>query len=382
MNEKKPSPESIIIQQTSSSLSIKKVVVAFSAVVGGLAIIIIFSLIKPERHATTTNNMYEVGTDGSEFRLSTPAEKSSTLDTELSLENPNTIGVPLTSMQPVQPVTEKKPVASPPPPEVQSTPEIITTVVEPSENILSPLQQSSAVSSQVGQTITNLQQKSDIGSTDAAQLFLDRRNSPSDFILPSIPEPILSDTVVSAGTKIPITMTSGINSSTPGEITAIITQDVYATYAPNALIIPRGSWLLGTYQTSVAYGTERALIAWSRLIRPDGISVDLRGMQAVDLSGYAGVPAKVDNHWDKILGSLLVATVVNIGSAEARQYLNGPTLPESVAQAFGATVDTTQRVANRFIDRALNIPPHLIIEPGTPAYLFVRQDIYLSPYEG
>jgi type IV secretion system protein VirB10 len=38
-------------------------------------------------------------------------------------------------------------------------------------------------------------------------------------------------------------------------------------------VIPQGSRLIGRYDSVVAFGQQRALVIWQRVIRPDGSSI-------------------------------------------------------------------------------------------------------------
>ena len=75
---------------------------------------------------------------------------------------------------------------------------------------------------------------------------------------------------VKAGTIIPTSLITGMNSDLPGQIVGQVRENVYDTVSGNYLLIPQGSRLLATYDSSVTFGQERVLVCWNRLIRPDG----------------------------------------------------------------------------------------------------------------
>src|SRR4029079_1209365 len=89
---------------------------------------------------------------------------------------------------------------------------------------------------------------------------------------------------------------TGINSDLPGTILGQVRENVYDTVSGNYLLIPQGSKVLASYDSMAAYGQERVLVCWQRLIRPDGTSLSLDCQPGVDLSGYAGFFDHVDNH--------------------------------------------------------------------------------------
>ena len=106
---------------------------------------------------------------------------------------------------------------------------------------------------------------------------------------------------VKAGTIIPTSLITGMNSDLPGQVIGQVRENVYDTVSGNYLLIPQGSRLLATYDSAVTFGQERVLVCWNRLIRPDGSSIPLECMPGVDLSGQAGFADQVDNHWWRII---------------------------------------------------------------------------------
>ena len=88
---------------------------------------------------------------------------------------------------------------------------------------------------------------------------------------------------------IPSLLITGINSDLPGQITGQVRTNVYDTATGRYLLIPQGAKIIGVYDSQIAYGQERILIAWKRILFPNGKSIDLEGMPGVDLSGYAGL---------------------------------------------------------------------------------------------
>jgi type IV secretory pathway VirB10-like protein len=104
-----------------------------------------------------------------------------------------------------------------------------------------------------------------------------------------------------AGTVIPTVLITGINSDLPGQIVGQVRENVYDTVSGNYLLVPQGSRVIAAYDSMVAWGQERVLVCWNRIIRPDGSSIVLDCMPGVDLGGYAGFADEVDNHWWRII---------------------------------------------------------------------------------
>lgn len=174
---------------------------------------------------------------------------------------------------------------------------------------------------------------------------------------------------VKAGTIIPGILITGLNSDLPGQITAQVRSNVYDTISGKYLLIPQGAKLTGLYDSQVAYGQERVLVVWRRIIFPNGKSIDLQGMPGVDLSGYAGFKDQVNNHYGKIFGSVLLMSVLSAGAqlSQPQQTQNPfqpPTVNQTLAQSLGTNLANTGMMIT---SKNINIQPTLEIRPG---YLF------------
>jgi type IV secretory pathway VirB10-like protein len=111
----------------------------------------------------------------------------------------------------------------------------------------------------------------------------------------------LSEYHLSAGTVIVGVLLTGINSDLPGQILGQVSQNVYDSATGKHLLIPQGEKVVGEYDSRVVYRQERVLIVWTRIIFPDASSISLEAMPGVDMSGYAGLCDKVNNHYLKLL---------------------------------------------------------------------------------
>ena len=91
---------------------------------------------------------------------------------------------------------------------------------------------------------------------------------------------------------------------------AQVSQNVYDTATGKYLLIPQGTRLIGAYSSDVAFGQERVLMAWQRLIFPDGKALDIRAMPGADSAGYAGFSDKVNSHWFRTISSAVLMSGV------------------------------------------------------------------------
>ena len=183
----------------------------------------------------------------------------------------------------------------------------------------------------------------------------------------------VSPYVVQAGTVIPAALITGIKSDLPGTITAQVTEQVYDTPTGKQLLIPQGARLIGDYDADVAFGQNRVLLAWNRLILPDGRSVVLERQPAADTQGFAGLQDGTDYHWGGVLKAALVSTLLGAG-AELGSGDNG-----NLARAFRrGTQDSINRAGEQIVSRELNVRPTLTIRPGFPVRVLVTRDLILG----
>ena len=182
--------------------------------------------------------------------------------------------------------------------------------------------------------------------------------------------------VVQAGTVIPAALISGIRSDLPGQITAQVTEAVYDSPTGKFLLIPQGARLIGQYDSSVAFGQNRVLLVWTRLIMPDGMSIVLERQPGADASGYAGLEDRVDYHWWEIAKAAVLSTILSVG-AEAGTSDSENNLAQAIRMGASNSVSQT---GQQIVQRQINIQPTLTIRPGFPVRVIVERDLVLSPY--
>lgn len=194
---------------------------------------------------------------------------------------------------------------------------------------------------------------------------------------------------VKAGSVIPATMISGLNSDLPGQVVAQVRQNVYDSATRRYLLIPQGAKLIGLYDSNIAYGQERVLVIWTRLIYPNGDSINLKGMPGTDLEGYAGFHDIVDNKYWKIFGTSFVMGVITGAMQYSQNNTNpnvqvgglglssSPSVSQTMAGSLGQQLGQT---GLSIAQKNLNVQPTLIIKPNYPFTLMITSDIILKPY--
>lgn len=193
-----------------------------------------------------------------------------------------------------------------------------------------------------------------------------------------------------AGFVLPATLISGINSELPGQIVAQVAQGVYDTATGKHLLVPQGSRLIGSYSSDVQYGQARVLVAWQRIVFPDGKAMDIGAMPGADSAGYSGFNDQVNNHYVRLFASAILMSGVTAGISYSQTPVSSTTgvdgetltrtsaarnaLSESLGQQLG-------QVTAQMIAKNLSIAPTLEIRPGYRFNVVVTKDMTFSkPY--
>lgn len=203
----------------------------------------------------------------------------------------------------------------------------------------------------------------------------------SDYLEQELQDP-RSDIELKAGTLIRASLLTGINSELPGQIIGQVTRNVWDTANSEYILIPQGSRLIGRYDSGVSYGQSRILVAWNRLIYPNGQSIRLEGMGGYDRAGQSGFKDQVNNHYFKTFSSVVLFSVVAAGIAkvddESRNRNDVFSAESEFKIALGQQIS---KLSTRYLDRALNLSPTLSIRQGYVMNVMVDRDIVLPPYE-
>lgn len=194
--------------------------------------------------------------------------------------------------------------------------------------------------------------------------------NPHKLQTPASPYQLMTGTIIAAS------LVSGLNSDLPGFVIGQVTENVFDTVTGRFLLIPQGSRLIGKYDNVVAFGQERALVIWQRVILPDGSSVVIDSLPATDTGGYAGLADEVDLHTWKLLKGVALATVLGVSS----ELAFGSSDSDLVRALQQSTQSTTNRAGQRLIERNLNVQPTITVRPGWPLRVIVHKDIVLRPY--
>ncbi len=201
---------------------------------------------------------------------------------------------------------------------------------------------------------------------------------PADYLEVALQHP-RSPYEIKAGTVLPAVLITAINSDLPGPVVAQVREHVYDTATGNTLLVPQGSRLIAQYDSMVAWGQERVLLCWNRLVLPNGDSMDLQCMPAADLKGAAGLADEVDEHWGRILKGAAVATLLSAGTAFAAGDTTSynPTVGQVMARSASGEIG---QVGAQLTRNNLSIQPTITVRPGFSVNVIVTKDMMVPPY--
>jgi type IV secretion system protein VirB10 len=207
------------------------------------------------------------------------------------------------------------------------------------------------------------------------------------------------DAWIPQGTMIRGTLETAVNSDLAGMVKAIVREDVYS-FDGRRILIPAGSSLIGDYKSGVERGQERLFIVWTRMIRGDGVSVQL-GSYGTDRLGRSGMTGVVDRkYWERFGPPALMTmiggvtqyiaqlgqkqdrniTIVNTdGTVTSIPQDNGTTSQDRAREIASETIASgIQQLATEAFQDTRNIRPTIHIAQGSDITVFVTRDLDFS----
>ncbi|MFC3727101.1 type IV secretion system protein VirB10 [Neoaquamicrobium sediminum] len=190
------------------------------------------------------------------------------------------------------------------------------------------------------------------------------------------------DALVPEGTLIPGILETAIISDLPGQVRAIVSQDVYS-FDGRRVLIPTGTRLIGEYQSEIMRGQTRIFVVWTRMLRNDGVSVRLNSIGA-DSLGRAGLPGRVDKKFRERFGAAILLSIVGAGASYLTGYGSeaaggaGDDARNAEERARETLAQTFTDMANEALTDSLRIPPTISVNQGERIFVFVRQDLDFS----
>lgn len=176
------------------------------------------------------------------------------------------------------------------------------------------------------------------------------------------------DRLIPQGAVIGAVMETALNSDLPGYARAIIAREV-RSFDGSAILIPPGSRVIGQYKSGVAQGASRVFVVWTRLIRPDGVSIELASPATDDL-GRAGIGGNVNSHFFKRFGGAILTSVLTGG-------INAATAALSRGSVYVSSASQASNLAG-LAGTSTDIPPTITTRQGANVRIFVARDLDFS----
>jgi type IV secretion system protein TrbI len=207
------------------------------------------------------------------------------------------------------------------------------------------------------------------GGQSGKRAFLESRSNRTPVSVERITAPV-SAHILQAGSVIPAALITGIRSDLPGQITAQVTQNVYDSPTGRILLIPQGARLVGEYDSEIAAGQTRVLLAWDRLILPGGRSILLDRQPGADATGMAGLQDGTNYHWGNMFKAAAISTLLGVGTEVSTSS------DDALTRALrSGTEDTINQTGRQVVQRQLNVSPTLSIRPGTLLRVIIIRDL-------
>ncbi|MEG3088519.1 TrbI/VirB10 family protein [Sphingomonas sp. PB4P5] len=177
-------------------------------------------------------------------------------------------------------------------------------------------------------------------------------------------------TTVPQGTLIPAVLETALDSTRPGLVRALVQRDVRG-FDGTKVLIGRGSRLIGEYGADLRSGQNRASVMWSRLVRPDGVTIALNS-PAADTLGRGGIRGKVNTHFLARFGAAILQSTLDLGvNLASRVGNNNNSVVVGVPLGSGA-----QQIFNNN-----QVQPTLTVRQGTTIMVFVARDLDFTDVE-
>ncbi len=178
--------------------------------------------------------------------------------------------------------------------------------------------------------------------------------------------------IIAEGNFIHAILEPATNSDLPGYLRASVSEPAYSEDGSQVLV-PRGSRLIGQYKSGMMQGQSRIFIVWTRLITPEGISVQL-GSPGIDSLGVAGMGAdEIDRHFWQRFGTASLLSLIGAGAANVG--VNGQDQNNSAASYREAIANSFAQTAEQTLQQEIMIAPTLKSYQGKPIMVFVAHDL-------
>lgn len=191
--------------------------------------------------------------------------------------------------------------------------------------------------------------------------------------------------VLARGSVIPTVLESSIDSDLPGLVRAKVAETVYDTVTGSHVLVPRGSWLVGTYGANARTGQRRLFVSWTDLRLPDGTPVPLGGTGSLGAGslgadGASGIRGRRSTGLWTALGAAVLFDLAGNASQilVAAETGQAPTRQSGLAELLGAAAgNSTAKVAEQHLGEILARGARFRVDAGARMNVLVEEDMHL-----
>ena len=192
---------------------------------------------------------------------------------------------------------------------------------------------------------------------------------------------------ITADKLIPAILIRPISSQLSGEVIAQVETNIYGAMG-RAVLIPKGSKIIGNYGNSNRVGEYRLQVLWTRIITPQGINILLTNAKGADVKGYSGLIGELHKrNWERYglplsLSTLSNALLIGVSSALNSSDTNAYNA-YSTSQILSQSKTDVSNVINQIIREQIKINPIIVIREGSRIFISLTRDIFIpTPKKG
>jgi type IV secretion system protein VirB10 len=171
------------------------------------------------------------------------------------------------------------------------------------------------------------------------------------------------------GTMIQAVLETAMDSTLPGVIRAVVSEDVHS-FDGTRVLIPRGAQLIGRYRSEVSLAQSRVMVGWDRIILPDNQTVAISAFGGDEL-GRSGVTGDVDTRFGQRFGSAALISLIGAVPAAAAASIDDEATSDAASDVAGDLRDASRSVMQEY----LSIRPVIRVPQGTRITVMVDRDL-------
>lgn len=179
------------------------------------------------------------------------------------------------------------------------------------------------------------------------------------------------DRTLAQGSVIQAALQTAINSDLPGNVVAVVSEPVPA-FSGDRILIPRGARLFGQYRSGIEVNQKRILILWTRILTPDGTSMEIAAVGG-DRLGRAGVTGLVDTKFGERFGGGALVSIIGAAPSVAAEQAQNEVAGETLENVGEDLSDATGSV----IADQVSIAPTIYVDQGASVTVLVDRDVVI-----